>query len=76
LPPERGASGFDSRQSHWGYGNHVTEPAERDPDERDLADRDPVEVLRAMLAISPEDAEKVREDAAKAMESGRQDDDD
>lgn len=35
--------------------------------ERDLADRDPVEVLRRILAISPEDAEKVREDAAQAV---------
>lgn len=36
------------------------------PDERDLADHDPVEVLRRMLAISPEDAARAREDAAKA----------
>lgn len=42
----------------------------RDVDERDLADKDPVDVLRRMLAISPEDAEKVRQDAAeKAKES-------
>jgi hypothetical protein len=32
---------------------------------------DPLEFIRAALKISPEDAEKVREDAAKAMESGR-----
>jgi hypothetical protein len=40
---------------------------EPSPDERDLADRDPEEVLRRMLAISAEDAEKVREDAAAAV---------
>jgi len=37
------------------------------PDESDLADKDPVDVLRRMLAISPQDAEQVREDAAKAQ---------
>lgn len=41
----------------------------REPDERDLADKDPVDVLRRMLAISPEDAEKVREVAAEAARS-------
>lgn len=40
----------------------------REPDERDLAGKDPLEVLRAALAISPEDAKKVRDDAAKAAE--------
>jgi hypothetical protein len=40
--------------------------APREPDERDLADHDPEDVLRPMLAISPEDAEKAREDAAEA----------
>jgi putative ubiquitin-RnfH superfamily antitoxin RatB of RatAB toxin-antitoxin module len=49
----------------------MAEP-KRHPDERDLADQDPVEVLRRLLAIRPKDAEKVREDAAKAMESGRE----
>jgi hypothetical protein len=43
----------------------VSGKPQRDPDERDLADKDPVEVLRRMLKISPEDAEQVREDAAK-----------
>jgi hypothetical protein len=38
--------------------------AERVPDERDLAGKDPLEVLRAALAISPEDAKQAREDAA------------
>jgi hypothetical protein len=54
-----------------GNVNTMAEP-KRHPDERDLADQDPVEVLRRLLAISPKDAEKVREDAAKAMESGRE----
>jgi hypothetical protein len=49
-----------------------TDPA-RKPDERDLADQDPVEVLRRMLAISPEDAEAVRRDAA-AIASTESDD--
>ncbi len=31
---------------------------------------DPTDLLRAMLAISPEDAAAVREDAAKAMKPG------
>lgn len=46
-------------------------PREREPDERDLADHDPKEVLRRMLAISPEDAEKVREEAAKKAEPNK-----
>ncbi len=37
----------------------------REPDERDLAGKDPMEVLRAALAISPEDAKQARDDAAK-----------
>ncbi len=37
------------------------------PDEANRLDVDPVELLRAMLAISPEDAVAVREDAAEAM---------
>ncbi len=44
------------------------------PDDRDAPNTppdaqglDPVEMLRAMLAISPEDAAAVREDAAEAM---------
>lgn len=44
----------------------MTAEPTRDPDERDLADKDPVEVLKRMLAISPEDAERAREDAAEA----------
>ena len=51
-------------------------PEERDasvstssnPDERDLAGKDPLAVLRAALAISPEDAKQVREDAAVKAE--------
>jgi hypothetical protein len=39
---------------------------DREPDESDLADKDPLDVLRRMLAISPADAEQVREDAAEA----------
>jgi hypothetical protein len=51
---------------HWSaYLESVT--TKREADERDLADKDPVDVLRRMLAISREDAEKVREDAAKKM---------
>lgn len=42
----------------------VTDP-KRDPDERDLAGQDPEEVLRRMLAISPEDAAEVREKASE-----------
>jgi hypothetical protein len=38
---------------------------DRHPDERDLADQDPVEVMRRMLAIKPEDAEQVRDDASR-----------
>ncbi len=34
-------------------------------------DVDPVDLLRAMLAISPEDAASVREDAADAMKPGQ-----
>lgn len=37
----------------------------RDPDERDLAGQDPEEVLRRMLAISPEDAAELRKDATE-----------
>jgi hypothetical protein len=37
----------------------------RAPDERDLAGQDPEEVLRRMLAISPEDAEQVRKHATE-----------
>jgi len=33
---------------------------------------DPEDLLRAMLAISPEDAASVREDAAEAMKPGEQ----
>jgi len=33
----------------------------------DAPDVDPTDLLRAMLAISPEDAASVREDAAEAM---------
>ncbi len=32
---------------------------------------DPTDLLRAMLAISPEDAAAVREDAAEAMKPGK-----
>jgi len=44
-------------------------PEDREPDERDLAGKDPLEVLRAALAISPEDAKKVRDDAAAKADS-------
>ena len=40
-------------------------PEQQMPDGDDLPDVDPQEFLRAMLRISPEDAEKVREEAAK-----------
>jgi hypothetical protein len=50
------------------YGGRMSKAA-REPDESNLADKDPVEVLRRMLAISPEDAEKVREDAAEKMKA-------
>lgn len=46
---------------------------ERQPELHDLAEKDPVDVLRRMLAISPEDAEKVREDAAKASKERQTD---
>jgi hypothetical protein len=36
--------------------------------EHEVGDIDPVDFLRHVLAIKPEDAEKVREDAAKQME--------
>lgn len=49
--------------------NLVPKP-KREADESDLADKDPLEVVRRMLAISPEDAEKVREDAADKMKNG------
>jgi len=39
-------------------------PKDRDADGQDV---DPVEFLRAMLAISPKNAAAVREDAAEAM---------
>jgi hypothetical protein len=39
--------------------------SERDPDERDLAGQDPEEVLRRMLAITPEDAADVRREATE-----------
>jgi hypothetical protein len=48
-----------------GYGDDMSE-APHEPDERDLADHDPEEVLRRLLAISPKDAEKARDDAAAA----------
>lgn len=48
--------------------NTVTAKRKPDPTEADLAGHDPVEVLRRALAISPEDAAKVREDAAKAAQ--------
>lgn len=35
-----------------------------------VAHVDPTDLLRAMLAISPEDAAAVREDAAEAMKPG------
>ncbi len=40
-------------------------PQERD-DASGVAKVDPMELLRAMLAISPEDAASARDDAAKA----------
>ncbi len=46
----------------------MTEPP--DNNRVSLAGPDPLDVLRAMLAISPEDAATVREDAAKAMKPG------
>ena len=44
----------------------------REPDEGDLAGKDPVDVLRRALALSSEDAEKVREDAAEKAKNGKQ----
>lgn len=41
-------------------------------DEPTPPDVDPVELLRAMLSISPDDAAAVREDAAEAMKPGEQ----
>ncbi len=46
-------------------------PDDRDaPSLPDLDNLDPTDLLRAMLAISPEDAAAVREDAAEAMKPG------
>ncbi|HVV75526.1 MAG TPA: hypothetical protein VHC43_05770 [Mycobacteriales bacterium] len=42
---------------------------QRAPELVDLADKDPVDVLRRMLAISPEDPEKARAGAAEAAKS-------
>ena len=42
--------------------------SKHEPDERDLAGQDPEEVLRRMLAISPEDAEEVRKVATEKAE--------
>lgn len=36
-----------------------------------LASPDPLDLLRAMLAISPEDAASAREDAAEATKAGK-----
>jgi hypothetical protein len=38
-----------------------------------LADKDPVDGLRRILAISPEDAEQVREDAAEKAKQSKGD---
>ena len=48
----------------WTTIGRILESA-RATDERDLAGKDPEEVLRRMLAISPEDAEEVREKASE-----------
>jgi hypothetical protein len=45
-----------------------------DPNESDLAGKDPLEVLRAALAISAEDAKHVREDAAAKTQANSLDD--
>jgi hypothetical protein len=48
-----------------------SQPPERTDEPRvSLAGHDPIDLLRAMLAISPEDAAAVREDAAEAMKPG------
>jgi len=51
------------------YARLVTHPQDRpfDPTLDDAQGVDPVEMLRAMLKISSEDAAAVREDAAEAM---------
>ncbi len=52
----------------------VQHPTPEPRDEPSLADAeavDPTDLLRAMLAISPEDAAAVREDAAEAMQPGQ-----
>ncbi len=46
------------------------QPSERNELTGQPRDLDPTDLLRAMLAISPEDAAAVREDAAEAMRSG------
>jgi hypothetical protein len=50
----------------------VTEPTEQagGPGLPDAHGLDPMDLLRAMLAISPEDAASVRENAAEAMKPG------
>jgi hypothetical protein len=50
----------------------VTHPQGRSPDPTpdDVPDIDPTDLLRAILAISPEDAASAREDAAEAMRPG------
>jgi hypothetical protein len=55
---------FDSRsRTIYVVTHHDPTPLEHDDDHQSV---DPVDVLRAMLAISPEDAASAREDAAKA----------
>ncbi len=49
------------------------QPGPETRDESSVVDAhgvDPTDLLRAMLAISPEDAAAVREDAAEAMKPG------
>jgi hypothetical protein len=59
-------SGADRRRTgSLGESSATATPGGRDPDERDLAGQDPEEVLRRILAISPEDAAEVREQASE-----------
>lgn len=57
---------------HSGCGPRTRESNEY-PDRRRLADKDPVDGLRRILAISPEDAEQVREDAAEKAKQSKGD---
>ncbi len=58
------------------YGQYMdnVQPNSRNevPAVTDASNVDPTDLLRAMLAITPEDAASAREDAAKAMKPGEQ----